>query len=97
MSFDLRPEYDTRKSFYGKARVEMDNGNKVLYSYNTKVAEIRDGRLIVYGTYSPTTLRHIKEFAKQHGFKAETSKQIKNDYYFSKDADDVWKEHLKKG
>jgi hypothetical protein len=34
----------------------------------------------VYGTYSSTTLRHIKEFLKQNGFKAESSKQIMADY-----------------
>jgi len=81
MTFDLAPRYDGRKSFYGKARVEQtDDGRLVLYSYNTKVAEIVNGVPIVYDTYSPTTLRHIKEFLKQQGFKAETGKQIMKDY-----------------
>jgi len=78
--YELSPRYDSRKSFYRKAIVETDNSNKVLYSYNTKVAEIKDGKPIVYGTYSVTTSRHIKEFLKQNGFKAETGKQIIKDY-----------------
>ena len=79
--YDLNTEYDSRNSFYGKAKVDVDNkgGNK-LYSYNTLVAEMKDGKPVVYGTYSQTTLRHIKEWLKQNGFKAENSKQIMNDY-----------------
>jgi hypothetical protein len=34
----------------------------------------------VFGTYSQTTLRHIKEFLLQHGFRADNSKQIMADY-----------------
>ena len=34
----------------------------------------------VFGLYSVTTLRHIKEFLKQNGFKAETKAQIAKDY-----------------
>lgn len=77
----LKPRYDGRKSFYGKATVETQpNGDVVLYSYTTKVAEIVDGQPIVHDTYSATTLRHIKDFLKQNGFKADTAKQILNDY-----------------
>lgn len=72
----LEPRYDSRKSFYGKAKVEDDK----LYSYNTLVAEIKDGKPVVYGLYSQTTARHIKEWLRQNGFKAESSKQIMNDY-----------------
>ena len=76
----LQPKYDSRKSFYGKAKVEMEDGKKVLYSYNTKVAEIKDGKAIVHGLYSDTTTRHIKDFLQQNGFKVESSKQIMQDY-----------------
>jgi hypothetical protein len=76
----LQPRYDSRKSFYGKADVREENGRKILKSYATDVAEIRNGKAYVYETYSPTTLRHIKEFLLQNGFKAETSKQIMKDY-----------------
>lgn len=77
----IKSEFDSRKSFYGKARTyQKEDGTKVLISYNTEVAEIKDGKPIVHGLYSPTTTRHIKEFLKQNGFKADTSKQIIEDY-----------------
>lgn len=80
--YGLEPRYDSRKSFYGKAQVDTgDKGDKnKLYSYGTLVAEIKDGKPVVYGTYSQTTLRHIKDWLKQNGFKAETSRQILADY-----------------
>lgn len=86
--YGLEPRYDARKSFYGKARVDTgDKGDKnKLYSYDTLVAEIKDGKPVVYGTYSQTTLRHIKEWLKQLGFKAENSKQILADYGAKKES-----------
>ena len=80
--YGLEPRYDSRKSFYGKAQADTgDNGDKnKLYSYGTLVAEMKDGKPVVYGTYSATTLRHIKDWLKQNGFKAETSRQILADY-----------------
>jgi len=80
MAYALPTRYDSRKSFYGKAKVEVSDGKQALYSYGTKVAEIENGKARVYGTYSPTTLRHIKEFLLQNSFKAENSKQIMKDY-----------------
>lgn len=77
----LEPKYDSRKSFYGKADVE---GNK-LYSYDTLVAEIVNGEPKVYNLQSATTLRHVKEFLKQKGFKAETKAQIMKDYFVNED------------
>lgn len=83
----LEPRFDSRKSFYGKARVEADYPIVKLWSYSTNVATIiydgqPDGntRAEVYGTYSQTTLRHIKEFLKQYGFKADNARQILADY-----------------
>jgi hypothetical protein len=78
--YELSPQYDRRKSFYGKAEVRSDDGRLTLRSYNTDVAYIKDGKAVVRGTYPATTLRHIKEFLKQNGFKAETSSQIMKDY-----------------
>ena len=79
--YDLYPEYDSRQSFYHKAKVDIDDkGSNKLYSYGTLVAEMKDGKPVVYGTYSATTLRHIKEWLKQNGFKADTAKQIMKDY-----------------
>jgi hypothetical protein len=77
---DLNVQYDSRKSFYGKAQVRTEGNRTILRSYSTDVAEIVDGKPVVYGMYSDTTARHIKEFLKQHGFKAESGKQIMKDY-----------------
>lgn len=85
---ELQALYDSRKSFYGKAMVLVnpdkatgDEYTHTLLSYNTPVAAIRaDGKAVVFGLYSATTTRHIREFLKQHGFKADTSKQIEKDY-----------------
>ena len=76
----LKPSYNNQKSFYNKANVREEDGKKILKSYTTDVAYIKDGKAYVSGTYSPTTLRHIKEFLLQNGFKAENSKQIMKDY-----------------
>lgn len=78
--YDLQSRYDARQSFYNKARVIVDGDKKLLISYNTIVAEIEDGKAKVYGTYSQTTLRHIKEFLLQHGFEANNKAQIMADY-----------------
>lgn len=79
---ELCPCYDSAKSFYGKAKV-FEIGNDVfLMSYDTIVACYNRGARFaqVFDTYSATTLRHIKEFLRQSGFKAETKKQIEKDY-----------------
>lgn len=80
--YDLHPQFDSRKSFYSKAKVDTGyKGDKnKLYSYGTLVAELKDGKPVVYGTFSSTTLRHIKDWLKQLGFKADNAKQIMADY-----------------
>ena len=79
---ELCPYYDSRQSFYGKAKVIEIENDVFLMSYDMIVAFFnRDTKVAkVIGTYSATTLRHIKEFLKQSGFKAETKKQIEKDY-----------------
>ena len=79
---ELCPYYDSAKSFYGKAKVIEIENDVFLVSYDTIVAFYNRGTKIaqVFDTYSATTLRHIKEFLKQSGFKAETKKQIEKDY-----------------
>jgi len=79
---ELEARFDGRKSFYGKAQVEIkDDGTKQLYSYGTLVAEIdARGTPRVFGTYSQTTLRHIKDFLQQEGHVAESKSQIERDY-----------------
>lgn len=81
--YELFPRYDARKSFYGKAHELWDYETSTiqLQSYSTIVAEIKDGEPAVFGWYSPTTGRHIKEFLKQHNFRAESKSQILKDYY----------------
>lgn len=79
----LTTTYDGRKSFYGKAiagELPLLGEGIWLKSYDTFVARIIDGKAQVFGLYSATTTRHIKEFLRQNGFKAETSKQIMADY-----------------
>lgn len=80
--YELTPQYDSRASFYGKARVRINkHGDQILTSYETDVAVISDRTAKVDTRYqSATTLRHIKEFLKQHGFKAESQQQILKDY-----------------
>lgn len=79
---ELCPYYDSAKSFYGKAKVIETGCDVWLMSYDTIVAYYNQGAKIakVFDTHSATTLRHIKEFLKQSGFKAETKKQIMKDY-----------------
>ena len=90
-TYELSAQWDSRQSFYGKARVVVNpiDGDLELISYNTRVAVIhksvdneeQDASWAqVYGSYSSTTLRHIKEFLLQNDFKAVNKKQILNDY-----------------
>lgn len=83
--FELECKFDTRQSFYGKAKVNVnEKSDKVehleLLSYGTLVANYvyyKDTNKKVYeyfGKYSQTTTRHQKEFFKQLGL---SDKQIK--------------------
>lgn len=83
----LEPKFDSRKSFYGKARViEKDDGSKVLYSYSTPVVRIKDGKATllrkgyVGWNASPTTLRHVKDFLAQNGFEVGSYKDLAKMY-----------------
>ena len=80
--YELNPLFDSRKSFYRKAFVEIDpkTGDLTLKSYGTKVAVIKAGKLEVFGTYSATTLRHIKEFMWQNGYPPLSKKEIEDTY-----------------
>ena len=62
-SFEL-PCYDSRKSFYGKAVVLEENGEKTLYSYGTRVCKLdKSGHFRrLWGGYSATTMRHVNSF-----------------------------------
>ena len=79
-TYELRTNYNNRQSFYGKAQVVIEGNKITLQSYSTKVAYIEKDQAFINGTYSQTTLRHIREFLLQHGFKADNKKQILSDY-----------------
>lgn len=55
---------DGRKSFYGKAQVgRRENGNLVLLSYGTEVAEkVGDTIIRLWGGMTATTRRHVAAF-----------------------------------
>lgn len=79
---DLKPIYDNAKSFYNKAVITRDLNKIILTSYSTEVCYInlQENKPYILNTQSQTTIRHIKEFLKQNGFKADSSKQILTDY-----------------
>lgn len=87
----LEPEYDTRKSFYNKAETREENGETILSSYDVDVAKIKDGKvtLLPKWDFSQTTLRHVKEFLRQHGFKADSKVQMIKDYVNESLAEDL--------
>lgn len=78
-TYELQARYDARKSFYGKARVEIAYGVTTLISYNTRMLKIkRNGDVERLSNYSSsTTNRHIKEFLKQNGMSYMTEKELK--------------------
>lgn len=62
--YELIPN-DGRKSFYGKAIVEVaDDGSETLYSYNTAIIKrTAAGELVkLWDGWSATTGRHISAF-----------------------------------
>ena len=77
---NLEAIYDSRNSFYGKAKIELDGNQIILYSYGTLVAFIENDIAYITGDYTQTTLRHIKEFLLQNGFVAINKKQMMEDY-----------------
>lgn len=67
-TYELAALYDSRKSFYGKAKViEHDNGIIQLQSYNTIVCETDNHGYFrkLWNGNTQTTNRHIKEFTRQ--------------------------------
>lgn len=68
---ELFPEYDKRQSFYGKAHVITLENEEILISYETPVAKIiyepnKEPQALIFGKWSMTTTRHIKEFLRQN-------------------------------
>lgn len=79
-SEELEPKFANRKSFYGKAHVDtLEDGTKVLTSYETKVASVKDGKVSILcdkEDLTQTTLRHIDEFLKQCGVQSLPKKEL---------------------
>jgi len=75
---------DSRKSFYGKAKLHeyTSEGETFtdLISYNTRVAYYNHNtkQISINGYYSATTARHINAFLNSFGFDSLTKKQIEN-------------------
>ena len=83
MLSELTPKFDSRKSFYGKAKISFEGDRRLLLSYGTPVAFIEPDRppVMLDGWDSTqTTLRHAREFFKQNDLKAESLEQMRRDY-----------------
>lgn len=88
---ELTAYYDARKSFYGKALVNVSREGgyfATLTSYGTPVARVElpektlNYRVTLLDGWdcSATTLRRVREFLKQHAFKADSKAQMQRDY-----------------
>ena len=64
---------------YAQAHMEDIPGGIALFSYDTKVAEVRDNWLHIFGLYSMTTRRHISWFMRELGFTYQLAKQLYDD------------------
>ena len=63
---ELKPVYDSRKSFYKKAWIKYaDNGDIILQSYSTDIAVLHSNGEFEFEKYSYTSNRHLYEFMKQ--------------------------------
>ena len=82
---ELQARFDSRQSFYKKAYVGTFLNCLYLKSYNTIVACIFQNQLRIYGYFSQTTARHIREFARQNDFDYEiTAEEMRNTCVISK-------------
>lgn len=77
----LEPVIDRRKSFYKKAKILIDNkGNKYLKSYDSIIAEVKDGKVKintdVYLWDSQTSLRYLRDFLYQLGYKIGSKQEL---------------------
>ena len=82
---ELKPLNSSQKSFYNKAQViSLDNGTKVLQSYNTYVAAVLPtGQYVQNDRYSATTGKHEQEFALQFaGVPADNEKTLGKPFYY---------------
>lgn len=80
-TFELSAIYDSRASFYGKARVRETAKYNTLISYDTEICRAsKDGKRVHFlcrdeWAFSATTCRHINEFFKQYTNEKPRSKR----------------------
>jgi len=70
-------KFENHKS--AQTYMEPIQNGLALYSYTTKVAEVKDGWLRINGLYSMTTRKHIGWFMQELGFTYQLAKQLYND------------------
>lgn len=75
---ELKCRFDSHQSFNRRAYIARnDNDNLFLISYNTVVMgyDVKNGQLHrLWGDWSATTGRHIREFCRQLGYPAMSKK-----------------------
>ena len=87
----LEPRFDSRASFYKKAKVvKKDNGDEELYSYDTHVGGVRNGKPYSKGKFSQTTTRHQKDYFQQRGFDPKEVEVEENKKIQESDEKDYW-------
>lgn len=75
VEYELKPTTQQR-SFYKKAFVKEDNGIATLYSYNTPVATIKNGKLIrLWSGWSATTSKHVDAFCDYYNLNKVNKKK----------------------
>lgn len=78
---ELQPKLYNQKSYYGKALIGQSRDAVHLYSYNTSMVTIYNGKVVhmnpVSLDYTQTTLKHVKDFLYQYlGLTGLTKKDI---------------------
>ena len=83
MFYELQPN-NNQKSFYGKAKIEKLNDREILYSYDTKIATLKGGKIYRHWHgWSHTTGKHIFAFLGIR--KKEWDKLKVGDFHLVKD------------
>lgn len=68
MIVELKPKFDGKKSFYNKARLQIESDEITLISYNTPIIKLNKNNIMFLAQYehlSSTTMRHLREFLRQ--------------------------------
>ena len=70
-------KFENHKS--AQTYMEPIQNGLALYSYTTRVAEVRDGWVRINGLYSMTTRKHISWFMRELGLDYQTAKRLYED------------------